>query len=167
MKKILIFVTSIVVLALTASVNAQTWTSLQKAPGSISKFTVQTVKERVTAADSTTYQRIVGSDTTIAIKMGKIPARSMITAVWVYVKTAFAQSHGSKADSITIGSYADVDCYMQHLAVSSTGVKSGTLTSTRYVAADSLIYLYFLKRGTILSNAGDVVAALEYVEFPR
>lgn len=158
---------AVVLLAITVMAGAQSWSTLNTAPGAVSKFAVQTVKERVTALDSTISRRIVGSDTTIAIKMGKIPARSMITAVWVYVKAAFAQSHGSKADSISIGSYADVDAYMTPLAVSSTGVKSGSLTSLRYCAADSVVYLYFLRRGTILTNAGDVVAALEYVEFPR
>lgn len=162
-KVILVFL----MLAIAMVAGAQSWKTLNTAPGAISKFTVQTVKARAVAADSTTRQRIVGSDTTIAIKMGKIPARSMITAVWVYVKAAFAQSHGSKADSISIGSYADVDAYMTPLAVSSTGVKSGSVTSLRYCAADSIVYLYFLRRGTILTNAGDVVAALEYVEFPR
>jgi len=164
MKKVIIV---FLMLAITMVAGAQSWKTLNTAPGAISKFTVQTVKARAVAADSTTRQRIVGSDTTIAIKMGKIPARSMITAVWVYVKAAFAQSHGSKADSISIGSYADVDAYMTPLAVSSTGVKSGSVTSLRYCAADSIVYLYFLRRGTILTNAGDVVAALEYVEFPR
>lgn len=146
---------------------AQSWSRLKTPPGTISKFGVQVCKERVVAGDSTTSQRIVGSDTTVAIYMGKIPARSMITAAHVYVKTAFAQLHGSKKDSISIGSYTDVDAYMEPLAVSTTGVKSGTLTSLRYCAADSLLYLYFLKRGTIASLTGDVVGAIEYVEFQQ
>jgi hypothetical protein len=145
----------------------QSWQRLKQPPSTISKFGVQVCKERVVAADSTTARRIVGSDTTIAIKMGTIPARSMITAAWVYVKEAFNQTHGTKRDSIAIGNYYDVDAYMSLLAVSSTGVKTGTLTSLRYCAADSNVYLYFLRRGSILTNAGDVVAGLEYVEFPR
>ena len=83
---------------------AQSWNRLKTPPGTISKFGVQMCKERVVAGDSTTYERIVGSDTTVSIYMGKIPKRSMITAAWVYVATAFNQSHGSKADSISIGS---------------------------------------------------------------
>lgn len=146
---------------------AQSWQSLQTAPGLVKKFTQQVIKERLTKADSTTGRRIISTDTTIAIKMGTLPKRSMITGVQVYVAEAFDQEHGTKKDSIAIGSYYDIDAYMTVLAVSSTGVKSGSLTSLRYVAADSVLWLYFKRQGTVMSTTGDVVAGIEYMEFPQ
>jgi hypothetical protein len=160
------FVVLIVLLAFTV-VSAQTWMSLRNAPGTVKRWTQQVIKERLTKADSTTYRVIVGTDTTIRIRLGTLPARSMITGVQVYVAEAFNQTHGSKKDSVTIGSAYNPDEYMTVLAVSSTGVKSGSLTSSRYVAADSVLYLYFLRQGTILGKTGDVCAGIEFLEFPQ
>jgi hypothetical protein len=165
MKKI--FVIMLALFVCVAAVSAQSWQNLTKATGETKKFAQQVLKERVTYSDSTTFYKIVDTDTTIRIKLGTLPARSMITGVQVYVNEAFNQIHGSKKDSISIGSAYDVDAYMSKLAVSSTGVKSGSLTSLRYVAADSVLYLYFLRQGVYVAKAGDVCAGIEFVEFPR
>jgi len=162
-----IFMVAVMVLLITGVSIAQSWTTLKTAPGSIKQFAQQVIKERLTKADSTTGRRIIGTDTTVAIKMGTLPKRSMITGVQVYVAEAFDQEHGTKKDSIAIGSYYDIDAYMSLLAVSSTGVKSGSLTSLRYVAADSVLWLYFKRQGTVMSTTGDVVAGIEYLEFPQ
>ncbi len=167
MKKSWFSVVLIMALLMIGNAFAQSWQDLTAAPGTVKKFAQQVIKERLTKADSTTGRRIISTDTTIAIKMGTLPKRSMITGVQVYVAEAFNQTHGSAKDSIAIGSYYDIDAYMSLLAVSSTGVKSGSLTSTRYVAADSVVWLYFKRQGDIMSTTGDVVVGLEYLEFPR
>jgi len=164
MKKLI----SILIVFLFASVVfSQNWHNNQRAgttvPGLLKFHTPLVVKERVMDSDSTTNYALVGSDSTIRILLGEIPAKSFLVSAQCYVTTAFT---GDGADSVCIGTSTDIDSLINEFAVSSTGSQTATLlynyntTATKY-------YLYYRK--TVSKHwpqAGDVCLSIQYIKMP-
>lgn len=123
------------------------------------------LKEKITAADSTT-ETVISGDTVCYVYMGNLPSNALVTGGGIYSVTGL---NSSGTDSISIGSITDIDYFAAKKACNGTGALTFTHGAGRVMSARTNAYIFYKKQlgSTAWPTSGDIKCWLEYIVMPN